>query len=143
MTRRCLQLSGSDAEITEQLDRANLSPEDRAEVDTFRRYLRGDMSEMERHAYTVHDAPASDLAKVARTLEIAAGRGTMAEARECAGLSVGQAAKLLSMKVTNLRRVESGDMSPTPALWLMMVTAYDVADFTDAPRSKIIDGSSP
>lgn len=135
MTRRCLQLSGSKAEITAQLDDANLSPEDRGEIDAFRRYLRGDMSVMERHAYTVHDAPASDLARVARTLEIVAGNGTMAEAREAAGLSVGQAAKLFGTKAANLRKIEAGEAKPTPQLRVMMLAAYDVADFTDAPSA--------
>lgn len=131
MTRRCLQLSGSDAEITEQLDRANLAPDDRAEIDAFRRYLRGDMSETERHAYTFTDNM-TDYAKVARTMEITAGRGTMAEARECAGLSVGQAAKLLGVTAADLRAIESGESKPTAPLRVMMLAAYDAVDFTDA-----------
>lgn len=131
MTRRCLQLSGSPEEITAQLDGANLSPEDRAEIDAFRRYLGGEMGVMERHAYTVHDAAASDLARVARNLEIVAGNGTMAEARDAAGLSVGQAAKLLGVTAAELRSIEAGEVKPTPVLRMTMLTTYAVAGFSD------------
>jgi hypothetical protein len=128
MTRRGIQVSGSETEITEQLDRANLSTEDRAEIDTFRRYLRGDMSEMERYAYTVHDAPASDLAKVARTLEIAGGRGTVREARETAGLSIGQAMRLVPWDRARMEEIEAtGIMSPEEHTALCSL--YDVAGF--------------
>lgn len=126
-SRRCLQVCGSDEEITAQLDQAKLSPADRGEVDAFRRYLRGDMGEMERHAYASSEG-VSDYSKLARTLEIAAGRGTVREARETAGLSIGQAMTLVPWDRARMEEIEaSGIMSPEEHAKLCSL--YDVVGF--------------
>lgn len=109
-----------------------MSPEDRAEIDLFRRYLRREMSPNERHAYE-NTERSGDTKQMLRTLDICAGKGTMAEARDAAGLSVGQAAKLLAVSASDLRRIEAGESRPTPALRVMMLATYDVVGFVDAP----------
>lgn len=49
--RRDVVATGTREEIDRALDAANLLPEDRAEVERFRRYLRGDMDVVERFVY--------------------------------------------------------------------------------------------
>lgn len=73
-----------------------------------------------------------DKASLKDVLRVVSGGGTMREAREASGLSAGQAAKMLGLKVDNLRRVEAGEIKPTPMLRVMMLALYDVEGFTDA-----------
>ena len=50
-SRRDVVATGTREEIDRALDAANLLPEDRSEVERFRRYLRGEMDVVERFAY--------------------------------------------------------------------------------------------
>ena len=67
---------------------------------------------------------------------------TMAEARDAAGLSELEAAKLLGTKVANLRSVEAGKAKPSPMLRVMMLAAYDADDFADAPSAETSGGGT-
>lgn len=78
-----------------------------------------------------HPPSADDLAALANVLRITQGGGTMAEAREAAGLSVGQAAKLFGVRARDLRALESGEAKPSNGLRVMMLAAYDVEAFVD------------
>lgn len=79
---------------------------------------------------------ADDKAQLRDVIRVTDGGGTMREAREHAGLSVGQAAKMLGTKVRTLLAVESGSASPSPMMRVMMLALYDVEDFADAKRAK-------
>lgn len=68
--------------------------------------------------------------KIARTLEIAAGRGTIREAREAAGLSLGQAVRLVPWDRAHMEAIEAtGVMLPEERAALCSV--YGVAGFVD------------
>lgn len=105
------------------------SATDRAEVDNLRRYLAGEMSPAEVRAFTGLDGDeASDLGRTAAVLEITKGGGTPGQARVAAGLSLGQAAKLLGWSRERLVAVECcGTMSAEERGELAAV--YDVAGF--------------
>lgn len=74
----------------------------------------------------------ADKALLRDVIRVTDGGGTMREAREHAGLSVGQAAKMLGTKTSTLRAVESGSASPSPMMRVMMLALYDVDGFSDA-----------
>lgn len=71
----------------------------------------------------------ADKAKVRDVLRITSGRGTYREARECAGLSIAQAARLLTLTAADLRAIEAGTSRPSDALRVMMMAMYDVDGF--------------
>lgn len=104
---------------------------DRAEVLTFKRYLAGEMDPVEKRAYEGLDGGgASDLQRVARMLAIGEGRGTPAQAREAAGLSVGQAAKLLEWLSARLRSIEAGEAMSSGER-AKLLDLYGVQGFAD------------
>ena len=75
---------------------------------------------------------ADDLATLADVLRITQGGGTMTEAREAAGLSVGRAAKLFGVRARDLRALESGEAKPSHGLRVMLMAAYGTEGFSDA-----------
>jgi len=77
---------------------------------------------------------AEDQAKLRRTVAIIGGEGTYAEAREAAGLSVGQAAGVTTIDRARLRAIESGDATPTDDELARLRETYDVAGFVGAGR---------
>lgn len=86
-----------------------VAPEDRETVAQFGRYLRGEMSAREKAAFTGMDgSDPDDIGRVARIMEVERGNGTLAEARETAGLSVGQAAMVTGLAKDRLRELEGG-----------------------------------
>lgn len=86
-----------------------VAPEDRETVAQFGRYLRGEMSAREKAAFTGMDgSDPDDIGRVARIMEVERGNGTLAEARETAGLSVGQAATVTGLAKDRLRELEGG-----------------------------------
>lgn len=62
------------------------------------------------------------------------GGGTYAEAREAAGLSVGQATQVTAIDRDRLRAIEAGDATPTDAELARLRETYDVAGFVGATR---------
>lgn len=68
---------------------------------------------------------ATDREKLNRLFDIMEGKGTLAEARSAAGLSIGQAAKFLGWPSDRLRELEAG-ADPTDAERTALCDAYDV-----------------
>lgn len=77
---------------------------------------------------------ADDQAKLRHTVAVIEGGGTYAEAREAAGLSVGQAAQVTAIDRDRLRAIEAGDATPTDAELARLRETYDVAGFVGATR---------
>lgn len=106
--------------------------EDLAEVERFRRYRSGDMSPAERLAYTsMGGGEPTDLGRVAQIEEIREGHGTFRHAREAAGLSVGQTARLTGWPRARVVELEAGE-APTPEERATLCELFDVAGFVDA-----------
>lgn len=82
-------------------------------------------------------ATAEDLARIARVKAIIQGHGTLAEARETAGLSVGQAAKLLGWPRERILALEAG-ATATTAERGALCDAYDVAGWRDTTSPEVI-----
>lgn len=86
---------------------------------------------------TIHDLIAAsrmadaDKQHLRDVLRVVDGGGTMREAREHAGLSLGQAAKVLHTTRDHLRAVENGE-ARDDLLVRRMMAAYDAKGFTDA-----------
>lgn len=72
-----------------------------------------------------------DQRKIDRILRICQGGGTVAEAREVSGLSMGQARRVLGFTRERMAALESG-ATPTAREYAMMAEAFDVAGFTVA-----------
>jgi len=73
----------------------------------------------------------ADKARLRDVIRVTDGGGTMREAREHAGLSVGQAALLLRTNAAHLRAVERGD-ARDDLLVRRMCKVYVAKGFTDA-----------
>ncbi len=127
-SRRCQDLGGAI------VCGGTPTAETRAEVEMFRRYLRGELTGRALRLYTGLDGPEpADLGQVARVMEIAKGGGTVAQAREASGLSVGQAVKLLGWERARLVAIEAGEvMAPTERAALCVL--YEVSGFVEAPQ---------
>lgn len=107
-----------------------MDPADVAEVEMFKRYLRGELTGRVRDAYEGrHSVDPADAAKVLRLIEITEGKGTLTEAREAAGLSIGQAATVLGWTRERVRELEAGAVA-TDAERRAMCLAYDVAGWS-------------
>lgn len=76
---------------------------------------------------------ADDKQQLRDVLRVTEGGGTMREAREHAGLSVGQAAKVLGTPRDHLRAVENGE-TRDDLLVRRMRKAYGVERMTDEKR---------
>lgn len=101
--RNCVHVEGAVVCVAE------FAPEDREVIGQFGRYLRGEMSAREKAAFTGMDGgDADDLGRVARIMEVEKGNGTLAECRDAAGLSLGQAATVTGLSRERLRALEGG-----------------------------------
>ena len=110
-----------------------MDPTDIAELEVFKCYLRGELTGRVRDAYEGrHSVDPADAAKVLRLIEITECKGTLPEARDAAGLSVGQAATVLGWARERIRELEAGAVA-TDAERRALCLAYDVAGWV-APK---------
>jgi len=93
------------------------------------RFLAGGMGAEEEAAYAA--SAQGDAAKLVRAVRVSQGHCTIREAREAAGLSVGQAARVLSWPRQRVIDVEGGDAATAGEL-SALAEAYGVDGFAGA-----------
>lgn len=77
--------------------------------------------------------PEADREQLRTVLRVSQGGGSIREAREHSGLTIGQAARLSGVGAERLAAIETNPSEVTTQEWAMLVTLYDVPNFT-TPR---------